>query len=134
MGTMDIKKLLSDFTDQQTAYSKEVGKLFNGDYRNSNKDFRCSVNAVESVIIPLFNALKEYFPRLQLPDKNQYGLNGGYYKMTIDGRVIGGFSYPERGKDFLCYAPFIGHSGHTSDYKITSLQQIVLIIQKQLSS
>lgn len=133
MKTMSIKKLLSDFTARQISYSEQVDKLFKGDYRDSNKCFHCSVNAVESVIIPLFNALKEHFPRLQLPDKDQYGLAGGFYKMTIGGRVIGGFSYPRKGDSFLLYAPFTGNPGNKENYKIFGLQQIVRIIRKQLN-
>lgn len=134
METLSIKKLLSDFTDQQVAYSEQVIKLFNGSYRDNGKPFICTANAVESVIIPLFKALKEYFPLLQLPDKNGYGLAGGYYKMRIGDRVIGGFDYPEKGRDFLIYTPFIGNSKNMSDYNITCLQQIVRIIEKQLNS
>lgn len=133
MEIMNIKKLLSDFTDQQSAYSEQVDKLFKGDYRDSNKCFRCSVNAVESVIIPLFKTLKEHFSRLQLPDKDRYGLAGGFYKMTIGGRIIGGFSYPRKGESFLLYTPFTGNSGNKGNYKIFCLQQIVRIIRKQLN-
>lgn len=133
MKILDIKKLLSDFTNQQVTYSEQVGKLFNDDYIDSNKHFHCSVNAVESVIIPLFNALKEHFPQLQLPDKDRYGLDGGYYKIRIDNQTVGGFSYPERGKDFLIYTPLTGNFGNTENYKISRLQQIVRIIRKQLN-
>ena len=133
MEIMNMKKLLSDFTDQQSAYSEKVDKLFKGDYRNSNKCFRCSVNAVESVIIPLFKALKDHFPQLQLPDKDRYGLAGGYYKVTIDERIIGGFSYPRKGESFLLYTPFTDNPGNKENYKIFCLQQIIWIIRKQLN-
>lgn len=133
METMNIKKLLSDFTDQQIAYSEQADKLSNGSYQDSDKPFHCTVNAVESVIIPLFKALKEYFPELQIPDKNgYYGLEGGRYKMRIGDRAIGGFDFPKKGRNFLIYTPFIGNFRNKNDYHITSLQQVVRIIDKQL--
>lgn len=134
METLNIKNLLSNFTDQQVAYSEQVAKLFNGNYQDSGKPFPCTANAVESVIRPLFKALKKHFPQLQLPDKDEcYGLTGGYYKMRIGDRAIGGFDYPEKGKDFLIYTPFIGNPENMENYNITSLQQIVQIIKKQLN-
>lgn len=134
METLDIKKLLSDFTDRQVTYSERVAKLFNGCCRNSSKPFLCDVDAVKSIIIPLFRALKEHFPQLQLPDKNGYGLAGGYYKLRIGDQVIGGFSYPQRGRDFLIYTPFTGNPENTAIFNISCLQQIVQIIDKQLNS
>lgn len=134
METLDIKRLLSDFTDQQAIYSKRVAALFNGCYWDSGKPFLCDVDAVKSVILPLFRALKEHFSQLQLPDKNGYGLTGGYYKMRIGDQVIGGFSYPQRGRDFLIYTPFTENAKNMANYNITCLQQIVRIIEKQLSS
>lgn len=130
---MNMKKLLSDFTDQQSAYSKKADQLFKGDYRDSNRCFCCSVNAVESVIRPLFKALKDHFPQLQLPDKDRYGLAGGYYKVTIGERVIGGFSYPRKGERFLLYTPFTDNPGNKENYKIFHLQEVVRIIRKQLN-
>lgn len=133
METLNIKKLLSDFTEQQVAYSKQVDELFNGGYQNSDKCFHCAVDAVESIIIPLFRALKEHFPQLQLPDKERYGLTGGYYKMIIGDRAVGGLSYPQKGRDFLIYTPFAGNLGNKTNYKISHLQQLVLILRKQLN-
>lgn len=133
MKTLNIKKLLSAFTIRQVAYSRQVTELLNGSYRDSGKCFYCSVNAVESVVIPLLNALKEHFSHLQLPDKDRYGLSGGYYKMTIGNRVVGGFAFPKKGRDFLLYTPFTENLGHKADYKITSLLQLVRIIRKQLN-
>lgn len=133
MKTINIKKLLSDFTDQRVAYYEQVDKLFNGSYQDSGKPFRCTVNAVESIIMPLFKALKEHFPQLQLLDKNGfYGLEGGYYKMRIGDRAIGGFDYPRKGGYFLIYTPFIGNLENKKNYNITSLRQVVRIIDKQL--
>lgn len=83
MKTVNMKKLLSDFTAQQNSYSKEVDDLFAGVYQDSSKQFTCTLNAVEKVILPLFSALKTWFPQLHIPDKGYYGLNGGYYKMKI---------------------------------------------------
>ena len=134
MKTMNIKKLLSDFTGQQVTYSERVAKLFNGCSRESGKPFYSRGDALKSVIIPLFGALKEHFPQLQLPDKNGYGLAGGYYKIKIGDQVIGGFSYPQRGRDFLIYTPFAGNPENTAIYNISCLQQIVQIIDKQLNS
>lgn len=134
MGTMNIRKLLSDFSDQQTAYSEQVTKLFDGSYQNSGKPFLCDVDAVKSVIIPLFRALKEHFPQLQLPDKSGYGLVGGYYKMRIGDQVIGGFSYPQRESNFLIYKPFTGNPENPENYNIYCLRQIVRIIKSQLNS
>lgn len=133
MKKLNIQKLLSAFTIRQAAYSRQVTELLNGSYRDSGKCFYCSINAVESVIIPLLNALKEHFPQLQLPDKDRYGLSGGYYKITIGNRVVGGFAFPKKGRDFLLYTPFTENPGYKADYKITSLSQLVRIIRKQLN-
>lgn len=134
MGTMNIRKLLSDFTDQQAAYSEQVTKLFNGSYLDSGKPFLCDVDAVKCVITPLFRALKEHFPQLQLPGKNGYGLTGGYYKMRIGDQVIGDLSYPQRESNFLIYTPFTGNPENVANYNIYCLQQIVRIIERQLNS
>lgn len=133
MKTLNIKNLLSAFTAQQATYSEQVYELFIGNYRDNDKCFRCTINAVECIIIPLFHALKEYFPQLQLPDKDRYGLSGGYYKMTIGNRVIGGFAFPKKGIDILLYTPFTESPRNKADYKISSLPQLVLIIRKQLN-
>lgn len=129
---LKIKELLSNFTAQQINYHKEVDKLFGSAYRDCDKQFPCSVNAVENVIIPLFSALKEHFPQLQIPDKNNYGLNGGYYTMKIGGHIIGGFSYPPKGIEHLIYTPFTNNPGKTVNYKIFRTQDLIPIIQKQL--
>lgn len=129
---LKIKELLSNFTAQQINYHKEVDKLFDGTYRDCDKQFPCSVNAVENVIIPLFSALKEHFPQLHIPDKNNYGLNGGYYKMKIGDHIIGGFSYPSKGIEYLIYIPFTNNPGKTVNYKIFQIQDLIQIIQKQL--
>lgn len=140
MKTLIIKNLLSAFTAQQATYSEQVYELFKGNYRDNDKCFRCTINAVECIInaveciiIPLFHALKEYFPQLQLPDKDRYGLSGGYYKMTIGNRIIGGFAFPKKGIDVLLYTPFTENPRNKADYQISSLPQLVLIIRKQLN-
>lgn len=132
MNTINIRELLSGFTARQINYSKEVDKLFDSAYRDNNKQFPCSVDTVESVIIPLFSALKEHFPQLYIPDKNNYGLNGGYYKMKIGDHIIGGFSYPPKGIEHLIYTPFTDNPGKTVNYRIFHIQDLIQIIQEQL--
>jgi hypothetical protein len=99
--TYTIRQLTTNYQTLMQEYSDKVNDVFSGKQAAS---LICPDYAPE-VVIPIIKLLAKALPEsnITIPNRKNYGLSGGYYRVYAGKKLIGGFSHPADDKAKLFF-------------------------------
>lgn len=122
-----IRKLTRHYQAQVKAAHREIDECA----KTGRSGKIATPNYVKEVISPLSKFMGEQVPHLNITVSEKVELSGGkdgYFKVSAEERVLGGFSYPGPGVSQINFTIFAHDKPWGKVIEITKLSQLITVI------
>ncbi|KAA6302798.1 MAG: hypothetical protein EZS26_000968 [Candidatus Ordinivivax streblomastigis] len=128
--TYTILQLMVNYQTLMQEYSDKVNEVISG---KQTASLICPDYASE-VVIPVIKLLAKALPEsnITIPNRENYGLSGGYYGVYAGNKLIGGFLHPADNESKLLFSPALHRCISTEKQEIADIQHLIDLIKSNI--